>query len=137
MPILTENTMGQSETELDAPGGATPPVDDCLDERRARTELANRIRQQALVAELGHRAIATGDVAVLIDEAMRLVGEQLDVVCSLMELDPDTGKLVLRASHGTHQWRVGLPITDQGPAVAAIRTGGPIVALDVYADDRF
>jgi len=110
---------------------------DVTEARRARTEFADRIRQQALVAELGHRAIATGDVAALIHEAMRLVGEQLDVVCSLMELTADTGELVLRAGYGTEQWRVGLPITQLGPAAAAIRTGAPIVALDVYADDRF
>ena len=110
---------------------------DIADERRARAELADRIRQQALVAELGHRAIATGDAATLIDEAMRLVGEQLDAVCSLIEVTVDTGELVLRAGYGTHQWRSGLLISDRGPAAAAIRVGGPIVALDVNADDRF
>ncbi len=110
---------------------------DITEERAARTELAERIRQQALVAELGHRAIATGDADTLIEAAMRLVGEQLGVVCSLMERTVETGELVLRAGYGAHQWRVGLPITHRGPAMAAIRAGGPIVALDVNADDRF
>lgn len=110
---------------------------DATDERRASAELAGLVRQLALVAELGHRAIATGDAATLIDEAMRLVGEELEVVCSLIELDPESGKLILRAGHGAEPWRIGLPIDHTGPAAAAIREGAPILALDVTADDRF
>src|SRR4051812_28949351 len=52
---------------------------DITDRKRADKERESRVSQQALVAELGLRALAIVDVQSLMDEAVALVARTLDV----------------------------------------------------------
>ena len=72
-----------------------------MEERRSDDELQTRLRQQAAVAELGHRALAGGDIADLLHEAVRRVATELDApFVSLVEYSEQTGGFLERASAG-------------------------------------
>ena len=63
-----------------------------LDERtRIETELRDRARQQAAVAELGQRALVGADLSALMEEAVSLTAQTLEVeYVKIQKLLPDT-----------------------------------------------
>jgi hypothetical protein len=62
-------------------------------------ELEYRLRQQALLAELGRRALAPHNVGELLQEATRLVALGLETsFCKVLEYLPDKGTLLVRAA---------------------------------------
>src|SRR5207253_5420302 len=79
---------------------------DIAERKRAQAELNARARQQTAVAELGQRALAGRDLSALMDDAVALIAETLDVEYSkVQEFLPDSKVLLLRAGVG---WRDGL-----------------------------
>ena len=73
-----------------------------LDERaQIEADLRVRARQQAAVAELGQRALVGTDLSVLMDEAVSLVAQTLQVeYVKIQELLSDSNVLLLRAGIG-------------------------------------
>jgi PAS domain S-box-containing protein len=79
---------------------------DISERKLAEQEIERRTHQQAVVAELGLRAVANDDLQDLIDEATALVARTLEVEYSkIVELLPGREELLLRAGVG---WREGL-----------------------------
>jgi GAF domain-containing protein len=105
------------------------------------TELEYRLRQQALLAELGRRAIATDDVDVLLQEASRLVALGLETsFCKILEYLPDKGTLLVRAGVGWADDVIGSATVGadlNSPAGYALHTGKPVITNDLAKERRF
>ena len=79
---------------------------DITERKRAEQEIERRTHQQAVVAELGLRALAETNVQTLMDEAVAQVARTLEVEYSkIVELLPGGEELLLRDGVG---WREGL-----------------------------
>jgi PAS domain S-box-containing protein len=114
---------------------------DVTDRRRVESEREARVRQQALVAELGQRALASDDPQPLLDEAVRLVARQLDVeLAEVGELLPGGEELLIRAGTGWDDGVVGRrtePSGQRSQSGYAIATDAAIVADDLASELRF
>jgi len=122
---------------------------------RAEAELQARLRQQAAVAELGQLALTEKNLSLLMDRAVALVAETLEVkYCKVLELLPEGTAFLLRAGigwlEGEHLHAVagrGFPHLEQVvgrryPADDALhqeirRTGRALILTDAQADPRF
>jgi PAS domain S-box-containing protein len=113
---------------------------DLTEARREEAALRARARQQALVAELGRRALTGIDLDQLMGEAVSLLASDLGVeYANLLELLPD-GSAVFRAGVG---WRDGLvggttvEMASGTPAGQVVRAQVPVLIGDLRADGRF
>jgi PAS domain S-box-containing protein len=107
--------------------------------KRAEEELSRRAEQQALVAELGRRALASDDLQALLEEAVGLVAETLGVeLASVTEMPVGGEELILRAGVG---WREGVGSRiERGLASQVGYTllrREPVITDDQAADPRF
>jgi PAS domain S-box-containing protein len=109
--------------------------------KRTEEERERAVRQQALVAELGLRALASDDIGPLIDEAVALVARTLETeLVAVAEILPGEDHMLMRAGVG---WRDGVVGTVTGAAGPdsmvgyAIMAGEPVVSEDLSAEDRF
>jgi signal transduction histidine kinase/ActR/RegA family two-component response regulator len=104
-------------------------------------ELEYRLRQQALLAELGRRALGDITIEGLLDEAVRLAAVGLNTrFCKVLEYLPDQNRLLVRAGVGWHEGVVGAATVgaDLGsPAGYAMHTGKPVISNDLANDNRF
>ncbi|HJT75735.1 MAG TPA: ATP-binding protein [Gemmataceae bacterium] len=107
---------------------------------RHEAALRARVHQQALVAELGHRALIGVALDQLMNEAVRLVSSQLAVEsCYVLELLPD-GRVLFQAGVGWGEGLVGQAATEAQsaiPAAQVLRTQAPVVVEDLGTDNRF
>ncbi len=108
--------------------------------RQAEEGLRARARQQALVAELGRRALTGIDLRALMDEAVGVITNDLGAEYgSLLELLPD-GKAVFQAGVGWREGMVGGPTVELRsgtPAGQVVLDQAPVVIEDLRTDDRF
>src|SRR5437764_914824 len=120
--------------------GVSIYLHDISDRRRAEEERERRARQQALVADLGLRALASDELQPLLDDAVGLVARTLDVeLVGIAEVLPGEEAL-LRAGVG---WGSG--VVGHGTAIArpgsllghTVASGEPVVSEDLAADERF
>jgi len=109
--------------------------------RNVEEELRVRARQQAVVAELGLRALAGTDPAALMDEAVELVAETLHVEYSkVLELLPDGDALLLRAGVGWQAGLVGQATVSAGlesQAGYTLVSHEPVIVEDLSTETRF
>jgi DNA-binding NarL/FixJ family response regulator/signal transduction histidine kinase len=113
---------------------------DVTERRLLEEERARHARQQELVADLGLRALASDDLPALMDDAVRLVAQVLDIdLIGIAQIIP-TGELVLRAGVG---WQPGMIGTMTGSSGAGslvgytLQAGEPVTSEDLLADARF
>ncbi len=122
------------------PRGFAKIVRDQTEQRRAQEALEARARQQAAVAELGQRALATRDLVALMDEAVAVVARTLGVEhARVLELRPDE-QLLLRAGVGWRAGAVGRATVEGGTSSQAgytLLVHGPVVSEDLGAEGRF
>lgn len=110
---------------------------------RKRTEAAlqARLRQQAMVAQLGLRALSDTNATTLVEEAVAEVAQVLDVeLCKVLELLPDGRSLLLRAGVGWQEGLIGHATlsTEHGSQGAyALRSSAPVIAEDLALETRF
>jgi PAS domain S-box-containing protein len=107
---------------------------------RNEAGLKARARQQALVAELGRRALIGVGLDQLMNEAVSLVSSQLAVEsCNVLELLPD-GRVLFQAGVGWGEGLVGRAATEAQsaiPAAQVLRAQAPVVVEDLRTDGRF
>jgi len=107
----------------------------------ALARLEGHLRRQAAVAELGRRALATNDFALLVGEALALTAQTLGSgLCELLELVPAGGALRLRAGRGFRAGLVGRAIVDGQPQAQAgfvLRRSEPVIVDDLAQEKRF
>jgi PAS domain S-box-containing protein len=100
-----------------------------------------RARQQAAVAELGQRALGSTDLQQLMEDAVGLVAEVLDVEYSkVLELLPDAEELMLRAGVGWDEGLVGRATVGAGRDTQAgytLLSEEPVICEDLRSEERF
>jgi signal transduction histidine kinase/CheY-like chemotaxis protein len=110
---------------------------------RARSEeiLRRRARRQAAVSDLGQKALVGSDLTVLMEEASKLVAEQLDVrYCKVLELLPGGEALLLRAGSGWEEGLVGTATVGAGlesQAGFTLLSQEPVIVWDLRTETRF
>lgn len=107
---------------------------------RVSAVIADRARQQEVVAALGQRALSGTPLDQLMDDALKLIRTILrGDCCSLLELTADGRELVVRAQSGwpdeTSHNR--LPAGRFSQSGYTILVGQPIIVEDIAAETRF
>lgn len=109
--------------------------------RRAERELRIRAEQQAVVADIGRRALQSADLAGLMDEIVARVAETLGVeYCKILELLPSGDAFLLRAGVGWRAGAVGSATVSSGGGSQAgytLRSGAPVIVEDLATETRF
>jgi PAS domain S-box-containing protein len=104
-------------------------------------ELKNRLQQQAVVAELGQKALASQDLQALMDAAAQKVVQTLGVdYCQVLEYDARAQTLLLRAGIGWKDGFIGSARFAAGTASQAgftLQTTEPVIVRDLRAETRF
>ena len=115
------------------PASESPPA--------TRDELEARLRQQALLAEFGRRALGDVTFANLLAEATRMTALGMGVrFCKVLEYLPDENQFLVRAGVGWHDGVVGharLGAELSSPAGYALHTGKPVISNHLPDEDRF
>jgi signal transduction histidine kinase/CheY-like chemotaxis protein/HAMP domain-containing protein len=107
---------------------------------QAEKTLLTRSFQQTVVSALGQFALVSNDFSALLNQAVMLASQTLEVeYCGLMELQPDGRRMVLRAGVGWQEGTVGLTVaadrrTQPGFTLTA---GDPVVVEDLATEKRF
>ncbi|HEY4043648.1 MAG TPA: ATP-binding protein [Rhodopila sp.] len=106
-----------------------------------RDELEARLRQQALLAEFGRRALGNIDFDSLLDEATRMTAAGMEVqFCKVLEYQPDQNRFLVRAGVGWQAGVVGhatLGAELSSPGGYALHTGKPVISNHLMGEDRF
>lgn len=109
--------------------------------RRARDEIKTRARQQAVVAELGQRALAATNLPTLMNEAVAFVAQTLGVeYCEVLELLPDGDVFRLEAGVGWMEGCVGHATVNAGAnshAGYTLFSNEPVIVDDLRTEGRF
>lgn len=124
-----------------SPDGLAIYFRDITSRREAEAALIARARQQAAVADLGQRALAVQDLQVLMEEAVQMVAETLDVeYCKLLERLSDGKGLLLRAGVGWRAGAVGHTVVSDGvysQGGYALLQAEPVIVPDLRTETRF
>ncbi len=104
-------------------------------------ELQVRVGQQAVVAELGRRALANMPLPLLLEYATERVAAALGVeLAKVLRLLPDGREFLLVAGYGWQDGLVGtvrVPAGTDSQAGYTLRAGGPVVVEDFANETRF
>lgn len=113
---------------------------DITTRKEAEENLAARTHQQAAVADLGMRALAKTSLSELMDEAVTLIAQTLDVeYCRVLEL-LSGGELLLRAGVGWEEGLVGSEMVNAGfdsQEGYTLLVGEPVIVEDLHTEKRF
>jgi two-component system, chemotaxis family, CheB/CheR fusion protein len=114
---------------------------DVTELKAATEELAVRERQQAVVARLGIRALEETLLERFLDQSVREIQQTLETdYCELLELQPDSERLLLRAGVGWKEGTVGqasVPSGMDSQAGFTLQTKGAVLVNDFSAERRF
>jgi PAS domain S-box-containing protein len=109
--------------------------------RRAENALRTREQQQAAVAMLGQRALASTDLQSLLDLATGTVAEVLGVeYCKVLELRPNGVDFLLRSGVGWRPGLVGCATVTGGrdsQAGYTLVSQAPVIVEDLGTETRF
>ena len=109
--------------------------------KQAETELLTRCRQQAIIVQLGQKALLGTKISSLLEEAVSLVSQALAVeYCKVMELLPDDNTLRLRAGVGWQEGLVGQVAISGSPDTDAgytLHCRQPVIVEDLRRETRF
>ena len=107
----------------------------------ARRALAERIRQQEILSELGVLSLQHTTFEELLDKTAQLVAEGLQADYSkVMQHLPDEKRLLVRAGVGWPEGIVGRASVGAdlaSPAGFALRTGKPVISNHLENEERF
>ncbi len=133
---LRETALAQSLLQIFAARAASE-----LERVHHVTALEHQAQQQRLVAELGQQALASTDLAKVLNRAVELVSTMLKAeYCNVLELDSEGKLLMFKAAVGWPAEWVGrrtVPLGPGGYAEYALSHGEPLVIEDHRRDTRF
>ena len=114
---------------------------DITEQKRAEESLKARERQQAIIAELGQRALSGIDLDVLMKECVTMIAGNLQVeYCKILELLPDGKNLLLRTGVGWKDGLVGnatVGVGKDSQAGFTLISDGPVIVEDLRTETRF
>jgi GAF domain-containing protein/ActR/RegA family two-component response regulator len=109
--------------------------------RQMEAEIRVRARQQAAIAELGQRALAGTSLSILMDEAVTLVAQTLELeYAKILELTPSGEMFLLRAGVGWQEGLVGqatVGMHANSQAGYTVLSNGPVIVEDLATETRF
>lgn len=112
-----------------------------VEREHAKAALLLQVQQQAEIAKLGLTALASHAADDLLTEAVRVVKETLDVdYAKVLELLPESGKLLLRAGVGWRTGFVGQATVGAGMESQAgytLASAAPVIVDDLRTEPRF
>jgi PAS domain S-box-containing protein len=116
-------------------------ANEVTERRQKEAEIGERVRQQAVVVQIGQRALAGEELSALMEDACRLVATTLNVeFCKILELLPDGRALRLRAGIGWKERLVGRATVESGVQSQAgytLLANEPVIAEDLRVERRF
>ena len=116
-------------------------VRDTTERKRAELALQARARQQRAVARLGVKALQGEATQPLLNEAVRVVGETLNLeICRVLQHLPERAEFVTRAGLNLPDKERDTVAATDSPAFAAghvLRSGEPVIIRNVLDDHRF
>lgn len=114
---------------------------DITERKQVEKNLRSRVHQQAAVAKLGQLALADSNLDTLMDEAVVLVAQSLEVeYCKVLELLPDGKAVLLRAGVGWQQGLVGKATVScdlSSQAGYTLFSHEPVIVEDLRVEKRF
>src|SRR5829696_2577185 len=114
---------------------------DTTAQKRDEDEIESRVRQQAVVAELGLKGLANDDLQSLMDEAVECVARTLGVqYAKIVEVLGGNEGLLWRAGVGWREGLVGHTKEDAGLGSQAgytLLSDEPVITDDVREETRF
>ena len=144
--LKSRTGLSRERGELGELARAFDAMADSLEERvkereQAEKTLLNRSFQQTVVAALGQFAMVSNDVPALLNQAVMLVAQTLEVeFCHALELQPGGKFLLLRAGVGWKPGCVGtavLPADPQTESGYTLSAGEAVVFGLLSAETRF
>jgi len=117
-------------------------VRDISERLERERELQRRVRQQAVVTDLGQQALEGRDLDALMAEAAERVARTLDNdYCKVLDLDEDEAELLLRQGVGWDDGIVGeaavSAVEADSQAAYTLQSAGPVVVEDLTTETRF
>jgi PAS domain S-box-containing protein len=114
---------------------------DISERKRVEKALEGRLQQQAVVAQLGQRALSGIELSTLMDQVPILVAQSLKVeYCKVLELLPDGKALLLRSGVGWHPGLVGHATVGSetySQAGYTLLSSQPVIVEDLRKETRF
>jgi PAS domain S-box-containing protein len=115
---------------------------DITERKRAAATLATAAREQTLLTDLSLRALSADDLQTLLDDAVGLVADVLQVeLAQIAELEPAGGRLSWRAAFGWSADEIAcaapFPAGTGSLVGYAFLVGEPVISDNVAADERF
>jgi PAS domain S-box-containing protein len=131
-----------ADAVLPGPGGQIAAFAlDITERRRAEAQAAQRALAQEAIADLGRLALSGVELSVLLDRAVQITAQVLDVALSaVLELSPDRSSLLLRAGVGWQEGLVGSLVVGSGPDSLAgftLQSKVPVVVEELRTEQRF
>ena len=124
--------------------GKTPLVEPAVNEGSPDVSLLalqQRIRQQAILAELGVSALQGATLDQLLTDTVRLTAEGLQTdFCKILEYQPSENRFLVRAGVGWGEGVVGVASVGAdlaSPAGFALQTGKPVISNHLENEERF
>ena len=103
--------------------------------------LRQRIRQQAILAELGVSALQGASFDKLLEDTARLTAEGLQTeFCKILEYFPGENRLLVKAGVGWEDGVVGVASVGadlESPAGFALKTGKAVISNHLENEERF
>ena len=103
--------------------------------------LETRARQQNAIAQLSQRALEARDLAALLEDAVALIPQILEIeYCSVLEMLPNGNALFLRAGAGWKEGYLGhatLIAGRESPEGFALSSHSPLISEDLGTETRF
>jgi len=109
--------------------------------KKTQTDLANRIKQQAAIAQLGQLALSGLELPALFEQTTVLVTQSLNVdSCKILELVPDADILVLHSSVGFESDlpdNITVETNYKSQAGYALLSGKTVILDNLNEENRF
>ncbi|PWU13261.1 MAG: hypothetical protein C5B50_19680 [Verrucomicrobia bacterium] len=108
---------------------------------QAERTLLNRSFQQTVIGALGQFAMVSNDISALLNQAVMLVAQTIEVeYCGVLELQPGGQTLLLRAGVGWRDDSVGkaaMPMDPRTEFGYTLQAGEPLILEDMPNEKRF
>jgi len=139
--LTTELEQRVNERTLELREANVELAHEVAERRRMEERLAGRARQQAVLAEMGQRALAMTDFDALLEDALVTACSTLELdTCALLELRADRRSLLLRAGYGWPYHEIGtktIDIDSGNHAGYTLQQNTPVVSEELGQEKRF
>ncbi len=141
-PVTYDITLEPRRNSAGEVVGLTGAAVDITEYRTIKSEMEERARQQAVIAELGQQALTGIALDTLMQNAVEQIAETLNVeYCKVLELLPDGDALLLRAGVG---WLPGYTVGEatvgadlDSQAGYTLMMNDPVIVQDLRQETRF